>query len=140
MKKINLLLVDDDPISLLIARKYISNVAEEDVSISISSYDKPLSALEEIRSKRVAFQECTEAKKECWVLLDINMPVLDGWDFLNELDSFDPYDEIKVVMHSSSINEEDKIKAFCYSRVKGFIPKAMTLPKTLDFINVIRHN
>lgn len=61
------------------------------------------------------------------VLLDINMPVMDGWGFLDALQDKTFADAVTVVMVSSSINEEDRKKAFQYNQVVDFIEKPLEI-------------
>ena len=62
------------------------------------------------------------------ILLDINMPVLNGWEFLEELipqlDKFP--NDLPVFMLSSTIDQADFDKAKTYSIVKGFYSKPLT--------------
>ena len=71
------------------------------------------------------------------VFLDINMPSMDGWEFLDELMS--EKDEADFAMNlyilSSSLNPDDHKKAESYSVVKGFIPKYLTEEHLQEVIN-----
>ena len=57
------------------------------------------------------------------VLLDINKPAMNGWDFLDALDKELPADKVRVIMVTSSIDRADKEKAMTYSRVIDFVEK-----------------
>jgi CheY-like chemotaxis protein len=59
------------------------------------------------------------------VLLDINMPVMDGWGFLDSLQTQHYIDSVKVIVVSSSINEIDREKALQYEQVIDFIEKPL---------------
>jgi CheY-like chemotaxis protein len=67
------------------------------------------------------------------IFLDINMPAMDGWEFL------DRYKEIKtvarpvIVMLTTSLNPDDILKAYTIPEVSGFENKPLTTEK----INVI---
>lgn len=70
------------------------------------------------------------------IFLDVNMPIMDGWDFLEEFDKF-PSDygkEISLYMLSSSVFERDIEKAEQFPMVKEFISK----PLTIEIIQSIR--
>lgn len=62
------------------------------------------------------------------LFLDINMPILDGFQFLDELNNFPSplYRKIKVVILSSSANPSDMKKASQYKQVVKFLHKPFT--------------
>lgn len=45
------------------------------------------------------------------ILLDINMPVMDGWEFLNEFEALNIEKKIAIYLISAHISEEDNLKA-----------------------------
>lgn len=61
------------------------------------------------------------------IFLDINMPVMDGFQFLEKYQYLAP--EMKaavvVVMLTTSLNPEDKQRAFHYGAVADFLPKPL---------------
>ncbi|WDF54839.1 response regulator [Mucilaginibacter sp. KACC 22063] len=59
------------------------------------------------------------------ILLDLNMPVLDGWQFLDQFTQLVPaFDKsITVYIVSSSIDEADYIRAKAIREVSDFIVK-----------------
>ncbi|MCW8092963.1 response regulator [Alteromonas sp. ASW11-130] len=63
------------------------------------------------------------------IILDINMPRLNGWDFLEkyEANAFHHHFESLIFMHSSSVFEPDKERAARFACVKGFIDKPILL-------------
>ncbi|AFL85134.1 CheY-like receiver domain-containing protein [Belliella baltica DSM 15883] len=79
------------------------------------------------------------------ILLDINMPDLDGWDFLDFLMKSDLKKNIYVVIITSSINKSDKIKAETYDIVAGHIEKPVSMKnmeeiKNLKSLESLFHN
>lgn len=61
------------------------------------------------------------------LFLDINMPVLDGWQFLEEYLELSPSPRVPVVMMSSSIDQQDLEKAKSYQdQLLAYIPKPPT--------------
>lgn len=69
------------------------------------------------------------------ILLDINMPVMDGWEFLEEFIKIKPqiHKEVIIYMVSSSVHDADVQKAKQYSEITDYIIK----PVTLDTLNKI---
>lgn len=63
------------------------------------------------------------------IFLDINMPVMNGWDFLDEIKGmFLPGDTIpKIHMLTSSISPEDKAMSLEYSQVTSYLIKPLEL-------------
>ncbi len=62
------------------------------------------------------------------ILLDINMPVMDGWEFLEEYSKIkEKFErEIPIYVVSSSINPSDIEKAHGFAEVHGFVTKPLT--------------
>ncbi|WP_026998212.1 response regulator [Flectobacillus major] len=62
------------------------------------------------------------------ILLDINMPIMDGWEFLEEYANIKGKfeKEIPIYVVSSSINPSDIEKANSFEEVFGFITKPLT--------------
>lgn len=59
------------------------------------------------------------------ILLDINMPIMNGFEFLSALESELNGREIPVFILTSSVNTEDRQRAEAFKCVKGFIVKPM---------------
>lgn len=60
------------------------------------------------------------------ILLDINMPILDGWQFLDAIVNIKVIKEITIFVVSSSIDPRDQEKAASYANVKNFIVKPIS--------------
>lgn len=104
-------LVDDDQVIAYITERMISNT---DPSIKITSFLSAKMALEKLR--------LNDYKPDI-LLLDINMPGISGWDFLDELRNMHCF--VNVYMYSSSIDPEDIKKARSYPMVKDFLSKPL---------------
>lgn len=71
---------------------------------------------------------------ETVILLDINMPVMDGWQFLKEMANNNV--EYPVYILTSSINPTDKSNADKFKNVKNFFSK----PLNFENINEVLSN
>lgn len=118
MKQVdNILIIDDDPLFLLLIKK---TIIKYELSKTISAFTDGLEALESLKD---AIHDQTGLPDI--LLLDINMPIMDGWEFL---DLFKPLLEkidkkISIYIATSSIAENDKLKAKSYSIVKDYLLK-----------------
>ncbi|OOG77192.1 response regulator [Algoriphagus sp. A40] len=111
-------LVDDDPINNLINRRLLGKTGISD-------------RIEEFLGGEDALEKINELKPEdsLIIFLDINMPVLNGWEFLNKyLDTYSHRND-KIIILSSSIDFLDRQKANGYPIVSGFLEKPLTLEK-----------
>ena len=70
------------------------------------------------------------------VLLDLNMPIMDGWQFLDEFILLQPNLTNKTLIYvvSSSISDEDINKAKSITGVSDFIVKPLSKEKILNII------
>ncbi len=60
------------------------------------------------------------------IFLDINMPIMDGWEFVGELESDQHSIELEpmvVMMYSTASESEEKDKVHQYSKIKGYLVK-----------------
>lgn len=114
--KLNVLLVDDDEILLFIHQILVKK------NLFITS---PLAF---VNGKLALDFLLEDAKNESatLIMLDINMPEMNGWQLLDAINKDLPAHQIYVVIVTSSIDFEDRIKAGKYKQVVGFIEKPMT--------------
>ncbi|MBC6612906.1 BLUF domain-containing protein [Hymenobacter sp. BT507] len=59
------------------------------------------------------------------ILLDLNMPLMDGWEFLDACNRLTMGEPVCILILTSSINPEDRAKAACYQNVAGFFSKPL---------------
>ena len=61
------------------------------------------------------------------IFLDINMPRMNGYEFLDIAQGIISNNDIHVFMLTSSIREQDKYQAFRYDGVKDFVEKPLKI-------------
>ncbi|TLU99568.1 response regulator [Dyadobacter luticola] len=115
---ITVVIVDDDPIVRLVIQRMIHNI---DSSVSCRQCDNGevgLSVIEKLQN----------VADNVIVLLDINMPVLNGWEFLDRLQQINivASDKFQLYMITSSTDTSDKIKARSYPVIKKLYPKPLS--------------
>jgi CheY-like chemotaxis protein len=112
-------IIDDDPINNLICEKVIQRKQFADEVVSFQSAPEALEWL---------IQQPAAERPEL-IFLDINLPEMDGWDFLAALDQALPAHGITIYILSSSVSEDDQAKAHTHPLIAGFLIKPLTLDK-----------
>ncbi|MCF0055986.1 two-component system response regulator [Dyadobacter sp. CY356] len=118
MKKINLIcVIDDDDIYTFLIKRIIQHAEVAEKSIF---FKNGMEALQFFMDKKMQPEELPEL-----ILLDINMPILDGWQFLAGYTQLVPVIEkdITLYMTSSSDDKDDYDRAMSIGPVKDFIRK-----------------
>ena len=129
MKKIdNLILVEDDEVFAYLTTKIIkeTNLVEQ-IKI-FGDGNSAITYLKGIADKNELLPDL--------ILLDLNMPILDGWGFLDEFISYKSNfgKKITIYIMTSSISPHDVERSKKISEVSDFIVKPVTKEK---FINTI---
>ena len=121
-----IIIIDDDPISSKIAALSIKKGIPEKQCII---FNNPDVALKEIESLKMAQPHLNPL-----LLIDINMPQMTGWEFIEALNILIPESEnrYKGMILSSSVDPADIDKAKTYQRIIRFLTKPFTVETTLQ--------
>ncbi len=128
INQLRFIVIDDDPfnnkICKLFLRKYFGDVAVE-------TFTEPETALSYLANNH------TPSVEPSIVLLDINMPTMTGWEFLDEYDLLDVTikNSLKLYILSSSVDERDKERATQNKNVEDYLIKPLTTDVAAKFIN-----
>lgn len=120
----NVILIDDDPLVNMVNLKLMKTWS---FASKIKSYLEPKKALAEL--KKVLKNNPDQFPD--LIFLDLNMPKMDGWEFLKKFQKAakNRLKKCKVVILSSSINSSDIECSKKHDLVCGFISKPLTLVK-----------
>ncbi len=112
----SIFLIDDSDIDLFVQRRLIeiNNLASK-----VVTYNSPVNALKDLGDMVME-----EGKN--LILLDLNMPLIDGFDFLDRFNSQNAgAKKVKFIVLTSSSSNLDREKANKYDNVIDFISKPL---------------
>ena len=119
MKKV--LLIDDDPINNFVNKKLIQRLFDD---IEIVEFLDAVSALKYL-----------ESNKPDMIFLDINMPEMDGWAFLERYKKMN--EQTHVIILTTSIDPADRKRSEEYAFVEGFFIKPLNMGATHEVISKV---
>ncbi|WP_192349542.1 response regulator [Algoriphagus sp. Y33] len=108
-----ILLIDDDPIVNFIHTKVVQHNFP---GISVKLFTNGLQALEHIRNHPTY----------CYLIfLDLNMPIMDGWAFLDAISSEEKETNLQIHIVTSSLDPSDKMRAKSNVNVVSYMVKPL---------------
>jgi CheY-like chemotaxis protein len=119
-KSPTILLVDDDSIFRITANFFLKKAFDEVKIIVCNNGKEGLEALEQ--------------EPITLILLDLNMPVLNGWEFLEQFPL--EYHHIPIYIVSSSNDNMDLKRALNFEYAKAFIGKPLTLKNIRELVEL----
>lgn len=130
MKQITIWVIDDDPIYQIIVNKMIK---KSELFLNVLSFKNGKEAIDEFKKKLEEKETLPNI-----ILLDINMPIMDGWEFMDEIVPLKSQinQAIQIYIVSSSIAIEDKNKAKLYPEIIDYLVK----PLNNDILKLITEN
>jgi CheY-like chemotaxis protein len=127
------LLVEDDPITVLVCERIIKLTDFAEEVVSVNNGQEALDFFAD--GSNNTQQDIPEI-----IFLDINMPIMNGWEFLDE------FSQVKsslnktplIYILSSTVDPEDEKKGLSYTYVKNFLSKPLT-KEHLDEIEPVKN-
>ena len=121
-KPLEILLVEDDAVDVMNVRRAF---AKNKLTNPIHVAQNGLEALEILRQGKLPARHL--------VLLDLNMPKMNGIEFLRELRADPALSLTSVVVLTTSNEERDKVEAYKLN-VAGYLLKPVTFPSFVDLM------
>jgi CheY-like chemotaxis protein len=112
------LCVDDDPITLMLSKMVLNKASFCNKLVTAKNGEEAILYFENLL--------ITNDNYPNLIFLDLNMPIMNGWEFLDnfiEKELHLTFKEIKVVILSSSVDPNDIEKSKKYPIVIKFLPK-----------------
>jgi CheY-like chemotaxis protein len=121
-----ILLVEDDDVDKMTIERAFTDLK---VKSQVVPTRDGKEALEYLRSKN--------NKRPCFILLDWNMPRMNGAEFLTIIKADDRFKKIPVIIHSTSSTREDINKGFELGAA-GYMVKSQNYEKSMNIIRAIK--
>lgn len=113
-----LLQVDDDPVILFLHNKLFSKYTNSKIEQFINGKEV-LDYILRNKDRNINFL----------LLLDINMPVMNGWEFMDEISKYGLKNKVNSIILTSSADNTDLAKSKTYSNIVHYIQKPLTKEK-----------
>ena len=120
-----ILLVEDDSVDVMTVKRALKDIK---VTNGLAHVTNGEEALEYLRGQ--------DSKMPCIVLLDLNMPKMNGIEFLKIVKADEELKRIPVVVLTTSGEERDKIESFKLS-VAGYIVKPTDYKKFVEAVRTL---
>jgi CheY-like chemotaxis protein len=127
---VNILLVDDDDVDIMTLQRAFKR---NNISNPLYVANNGLEALDQLRGTNGAKKINPHPRI---ILLDINMPKMNGLEFLKEMRSDEDLKNISVFVLTTSNDDKDKVEAYNYN-VAGYIIKPITFENFVTAISVL---
>ncbi|MCV9933404.1 response regulator [Flavobacterium sp. LS1R47] len=128
-----ILCIDDDPIALMLCKKVITKAEFSKEIMTAQNGEEALLYFNSLKynTKPTDLND----KKPRLIFLDLNMPVMGGWEFLDHFSTsnYSDFNTTNIIILSSTIDPEDLEKAKNYPMILDFLSKPITL-QMLEYI------
>lgn len=133
MKNVHLcFIIDDDPIFIYGTKRIMNEVGFSENIVVYNNGQEAIDGLKEISEAGALMPDV--------IFLDLNMPIMNGWEFLEEYNNLPNHNSIKAVIYiiSSSIDPRDLERVKNYSDVRNYILKPITPNNLVDILGATK--
>jgi len=123
----NFLVVDDDDVNLYIMTRLVERTAYKTNMITKTDGNSGIDYLQQLIQNKEPLPTL--------ILVDINMPISDGWEFLDKYKQLAIDQNIDVYILTSSVFDIDIERSKDYEFLAGFISKPITVEKLDEFFS-----
>jgi CheY-like chemotaxis protein len=120
-----ILLVEDDDVDVMTVKRALKDLNIKNRLVNTANGEE---ALEYLKNN--------DNKKPCIILLDLNMPKMNGIEFLQVVKADDTLKKIPVIVLTTSSQQQDIVESFRLS-VAGYIVKSVDYAEYTEAINTI---
>ena len=122
--------IDDDPITLMLFKKVVQKASFAKEIINAINGQEAITLINTISNTS------NQEKKPQLIFLDLNMPVMGGWEFIDLFNNsnYSNLNKTKIIILTSTIDPEDIKKSKSYPNVIDFLSKPITV-EMLDYLN-----
>lgn len=120
-------LIDDDPITIFSVKKLIEITGIADTILSFHNGEVALNYFKDENN-----QDLPEL-----ILLDLNMPIVDGWEFMEGYAKLNLNDQAVIYVMTSSINPSDAKRVDTYNQKFSFNVKHLIKPITKEKLQIL---
>jgi CheY-like chemotaxis protein len=127
-----ILLIDDDEPTNFLNRMTLEQAGCADHIQVVQSGQEALDFL----VRRGKFQGITDCPHPDLIFLDVNMPAMDGWEFLDQYQRLRPEQKapIVMIMLTTSLNPDDEARARAIPEVSGFENKPLRIERVKQIL------
>lgn len=128
---VSFIVIDDDPLNNTICRLTIKKAVGV---MDVKTFTDPIEGLRYVSEE---YPGSVEASRPTFLFLDINMPVMNGWEFLEkyELLSSEIRNSIKLYILSSSVDDRDIERANSNGNIVSYLAKPITKEIILELVS-----